>query len=110
VSEDARRFAFAPPVSGHSIARQYYSRMACTWSPLVPAFFALAVTARRQRSRWWLGASGGAVIVAYVMLTPPLGRGAFDGLLPIVVVAWLPNTAFLLAAIVVRATTRRTSS
>jgi len=110
VSAEARSFAFAPSVSRDQVARHYHLLTAFTWAPLVLAIFALAVTARRQQSRWWLGASGGVAIVAYVMLTPPLGRAAFDGLLPTVVAAWVPNAVFLLAAIVISSTRRRVAS
>lgn len=109
VSEDARRLAFDPQVPRRRIAGQYHTRIAFTLSPLVLAPFALAVTARRQRSCWWLGASGGAAIVAYLMLTPPLGQGDFDGLLPTVVAAWVPNSMFLLVSILISRTRRAAS-
>lgn len=107
VSEDARRFAFAPPDSDRSIARQYHGRLAFAWSPLVLACFALTAT-RRTGSRWWLGTIGLAAAAGYLYLLQWPVRAGGD-FLPIAVAAWIPNGIFLLVSIVVSRKALRTA-
>ena len=106
VSEDARRFAYAPPASDRNISRVYHGRLAFAWAPLALALFALTVT-RRTQSRLWLGSTGVAASVIYLFLLqwPVRSGGEF---VPPAVAAWVPNTVFLLFTIgIARSSFRR---
>ena len=80
------------------LALNYYRRWAVAFTPVVLSLFALVVIGRGYRSAVLLTAAAFASAVSYVMLV--VAARILFAALPAFAVAWIPNTMFLLAAIV----------
>ncbi len=86
--------------SARNLTLTYYTRFALPFASLALALFAVAITSRGPGRRWILAAAACGAFLAYYFLlaaTNILGR---EGMLPVIVAAWLPNFVFVMASAV----------
>jgi hypothetical protein len=88
---------YPDPVDATRLAVRYYQRWALACAPVVLTLFALALPARPPRRRAAAALSGSAAFLAYYFPVPG-DLPDLIGWMPPVLIAWLPNLLFGLAA------------
>ena len=89
------------PVDRRNLALSYHGRWSLAGAPLVLAFFALSVTARRQSGRIVPLLAGCLAICGYYVLMYSARQLGLDHTLSPFAAAWTPNVALLIVSVVV---------
>lgn len=92
---------FAAPNDLRSLALNYHGRWALAGAPLVLAWFAVALTGRRRRSRAVPLLAGCLAIWGYYVVMYSARRLGLDDTLPAFAAAWAPNVALLVVSVAV---------